>query len=74
MITNNKDNQIKFKTSILGSSLCGYNNAYTLIKRTIKVENKGAQGHLNNAANKRQYLKIVCHLLTQVNDAHLLTH
>ena len=57
MITNNKDNQIRFKTSILWSSLCGYSNAYTLIKRTIKVENKGAQGHLNNAANKKAILK-----------------
>ena len=57
MITNNKENQIRFKTSIFRSSLCGYSNAYTLVKRTIKVENKGAQGHLNNAANKKPILK-----------------
>ena len=35
--TYNKDNQIRFKTSVLTSSLCDYSNAYTLVEGTITV-------------------------------------
>ena len=35
--TYNKDNQIRFKTSMLKSSLCDYSDVYVLIKRTITV-------------------------------------
>ena len=41
---------IRFKTSILMSSLCDYCDAYILAKRTIKK--KAAQVQANNAANK----------------------
>ena len=35
--TNNKNSQIKFKTSKLKSSLCDYNDAYILVKDTIAI-------------------------------------
>ena len=35
--TYNKVTQIKFKTSILKSSLCDYSSAYILVSRTITV-------------------------------------
>ena len=33
----NKDNQIRFKTSMLRSSLCDYRDAYIFVKGTITV-------------------------------------
>ena len=41
--TYNEDNQIRFKTSMLGSRLCDYSNSYRLVKGTKTVENKAAQ-------------------------------
>ena len=35
--TYNKDSQIRFKTSMLKSSLCDYSDAYILVKRTITI-------------------------------------
>ena len=35
--TYNKDQQIRFKTSMLRSSLCDYSNAYILVKGTVIV-------------------------------------
>ena len=49
--THNKDNQIKFKTSLLKSSLCDYSDAYILVKRTISIEPQ-AEDNLNNADKK----------------------
>ena len=40
--TYNKDNQIRFKTSMLRSSLCDYSNVYILAKGTITVTNTTA--------------------------------
>ena len=40
--TYNTNSQIKFKTTTLKSSLCNYNNAYILGKRTITVPNAEA--------------------------------
>ena len=50
--TYNEDNQIRFKTSMLWSSLCYYSNAYKLVKKTITVTNTAARGQPNNGANK----------------------
>ena len=35
----NTGTQIKFKTSLIRSSLCDYNDTYILVKRTITVTN-----------------------------------
>ena len=36
--TYNKDSQIKFKTSMLNSSLCDYRDAYILVNGTIAID------------------------------------
>ena len=51
--THNEVNQIRFKTSMLRSSLCDYSNAYILVKGTITVENIGTQYQPNNSASKK---------------------
>ena len=37
----NTDNRIKFKTTMLKSSLCGYSNTYILLSGTIKITREG---------------------------------
>ena len=49
----NVNSQIKFKTTMLKSSLCDYSDAYILVKGTISVNNTTAQGAaVNNNNNK----------------------
>ena len=55
--TYNKDNQIRFKTSVLRSSLHDYSDAYILVKGTITVANTAVQVQPNNAANKKVIFK-----------------
>ena len=50
--TYNVNSQIKFKTSMLRSSLCDYSDAYILVSATITVPNTVAVG---SAANNRKY-------------------
>ena len=47
----NEDNQIRFKTSMLRSSLCNYSDGYILVKETITVAPATA-GAPNNANKK----------------------
>ena len=42
--TYNVNSQIKFKTTMLKSSLCDYSDAYILVKGTICINNIAAQG------------------------------
>ena len=49
----NVNNQIKFKTTMLKSSLCEYSDAYILVKGTITVNNTAAQGAAANNTNKK---------------------
>ena len=53
----NEDKQIRFKTSMLRSSLCDYSDAYILVKKTITAISTAAQGQPNNGANKEVLLK-----------------
>ena len=56
---------IKFKTTMLRSSLCDYADAYILVKGTITIagaENDAAEDKQMREI-KMQYLKIVHHLL-----------
>ena len=56
---------IKFKTTMLSSSLCDYADAYILVKGTITIagaENDAAEDKQMREI-KMQYLKIVHHLL-----------
>ena len=45
--TYNVNSQIKFKTTILKSSLCDYSDAYILVKGTITVKNTVAANNTN---------------------------
>ena len=51
--TYNVNSQIKFKTTILKSSLCDYSDAYILVKGTITVKNTVAA----NKTNKKVIFK-----------------
>ena len=53
----NVNSQIKFKTTMLKSSLCGYSDAYILIKGTISVNNTAAAGAAGNNINKKVIFK-----------------
>ena len=44
----NTGRQIKFKTSMLKSSLCGYSDAYILVSGTIAAAEIAASGGNNN--------------------------
>ena len=47
----NTNSQIKFKTSMLKSSLCDYSESYVLVTGTITVPNTaGAAGAANNTS------------------------
>ena len=49
--------QIRFKTSILRSSLCNYGDAYILVKGSITVNNTAAAGVAANNINKKVIFK-----------------
>ena len=55
--TYNVSSQIKFKTTMLKSSLCDYSDAYILVKGTITVNNNAAAGPATNNTNKKVILK-----------------
>ena len=49
--------QIRFKTSMLRSSLCDYSDAYILVKGNISVNNTAAAGAAANNTNKKVIFK-----------------
>ena len=53
----NVDSQIKFKTTMLKSSLCDYSDVYILLKGTISVNNTAAQGAAANNTNQKVIFK-----------------
>ena len=53
----NVNSQIKFKTTVLKSSLCDYSDAYILVKRTISVNNTAAAGAVVNNNDKKVIFK-----------------
>ena len=53
----NTASQIKFKTTMLKSSLCDYSDAYILVKGTISVNNTTAEGAAANNTNKKIIFK-----------------
>ena len=55
--TYNVNSQIKFKTTMLKSSLCDYSDAYVLVKGPISVNNTAAQGAAANNTNKKLIFK-----------------
>ena len=55
--TYNVNSQIKFKTTMLKSSLCDYSDAYILVKGTITVNNTAAADANANNTNKKVVFK-----------------
>ena len=55
--TYSHNKQIKFKTSMLRSSLCDYSDAYILVKGNITVNNTAADGAAANNTNRKVILK-----------------
>ena len=55
--TYSPNKQIKFKTSMLRSSLCDYSDAYILVKGNITVNNTAAGGGDANNNNKKVIFK-----------------
>ena len=53
----NVNSQIKFKTTMLKSSLCDYSDAHILVKGTISVNNTAAAGAAANNTNKKVIFK-----------------
>ena len=53
----NVNSQIKFKTTMLKSSLCDYSDAYILVKGTISFNSIAAQGAAANNTNKKVIFK-----------------
>ena len=49
--------QIKFKTSMLRSSLCDYSDAYILVKGNISVNNNAGAGAAANNIGKKVIFK-----------------
>ena len=70
----NEVNQIRFKTSMFGTNLCDYSDAYILVKGTITVENTAAHGQPNNGTNKKVILKKCAPFtkcLSRINNAQV---
>ena len=55
--TYSSNEQTKFKTSMLKSSLCDYSDAYILVKGNITVNNTAADGAAANNTNKKVIFK-----------------
>ena len=57
------NSNIRFKTSMMRSNLCGYSDLYILAKGTIIVPNTAATGAAVNNANKKVIFTVVLLLL-----------
>ena len=64
----NVNSQIKFKTTMLKSSLCDYSNAYIFVKGTISVNNTAAQGAAVNNNNKKVIFKNCAPFTNCINE------
>ena len=72
--TYNPNNQIKFKTTMLKSSLCDYSDAYILVKGTITVDDTSAAGAAANNTNKKVILKNCApftNCISEINNTHI---
>ena len=78
--TYNINSQIKFKTTMLNSSLCDYSDTYILVKEIIAVNNTAAADANANDTNKKVVFKNYAPFTnciseinnTQVHDAKVI--
>ena len=66
--TYNVNVQIKFKTTMLKSSLCDYSDAYILVKRTITVNNTVAADADASSTNKKVIFKDCASLTNSISE------
>ena len=69
----NVNSQIKFKTTMLKSSLCDYSDAYILVKGTISPNNTATDGAANNT-NKKVIFKNCApftNWISEINDTQI---
>ena len=69
--TYNVNSQIKFKTTMLKSSLCDYSDAYILVKGTISVNNTAAADANANNTNKKIVFKNCAPFTSEVNNTQV---
>ena len=66
--------QIRFKTSMLRSSLCDYSDAYILVKGNITVNNTAADGAAANNTDKKVIFKNCApftNCISKINNAQI---
>ena len=71
--TYNANSQIKFKTTMLKSSLCDYSDAYIIVKGTITVNNTAAADADANNTNKKVIFKNCApftNCISEINDTN----
>ena len=72
--TYSPNKQIKFKTSMLRSSLCDYSDAYILVKGNITVKNTASDGADANNTNKKVIFKnctLFTNCISKINNAEI---
>ena len=72
--TYSPNKQIKFKTSMLRSSLCNYSDAYILVKGNITVNNTAAADADANSTNKKVIFKNCApftRCISKINNAEI---
>ena len=70
----NVNSKIKFKTTMLKSSLCDYSDAYILVKGTISINNTAAQGAAANNTDKKVIFKICApftNCISEINNTQI---
>ena len=70
----NVNSQIKFKTTMLKSSLCDYSDAYILVKGTISANNTAAAGTAANNTNRKVIFKNCApftHCISEINNTQI---
>ena len=60
---NSINSQIKFRNSVIRSSLCDYNDSYIHVKGTIVIPTQQPQVHAQTMLIRKWYLQIVLPLL-----------
>ena len=60
--------QIKFKTSMLKSSMCNYSDAYRLVSETISVAKTAAEGADANNRKKKVLPKICASFTDSISE------
>ena len=72
--TYNVNSQIKFKTTMLKSSLCNYSDAYILVKGAITVNNSATADADANNTNKKVIFKNCApftNCISEINNTHV---